>query len=481
MLVLYYRLITFFVPTIKLQRTPQWIPLFAQMQRRSVLITSRVIFAFATLAYPAHYIWIDRVLKKPLELWFNYRMGMAAMTAAMIGLSLHSWFAHRPRVLFMIFGYVMCYWQVQSMLWFEGVPYAYAFVMAGLVTIAQQMTLGASLFYLASIFLLQKQGLSQTTIQSAYLISAGIMTTIFVATFRTRMSAEIDNFIEEQTHIETQKKLIQSQMELNTQIRAFLPSEIYKRVIELINTQNIAVHEAVDEVLKLKTRPVACIFTDIRGFTKKTKSIDGFIYESAGPNLRASTALIERHQGIPRLIGDLIFTYFDSTDGRTNLYRALNCAIALFDQSRQMNLALSQDLRIQRYLLISFGNAVVGNVGGADGSREITVLGNPANVLSRIDELTKKPEISSMLVDDHLILSAEAANRLQHYFPNLELKWIDVHALSLTIRDFPEEKHIVLLPLHLENRAHFVKIQHAEERQAEEGELDHDQARRKAV
>lgn len=477
----YYRLLTFFVPTIKLQRGPQWIPHWEQKQRRSILITSRVIFVFAALAYPAHYIWIDRVLKKPLELWFQYRFGMAAFCLVILGLSFTRLFSHRPRALFMLFGYVMCYLQVRSMLWFDGVPYAYAFVMAALVTVAQQATLGSSLLYLSSIYLLQKNSLAQTSVQPAYLISAAIMGVIFVTTFRTRMSAEIDSFIEEQTHLETQKKLIQSQMELNTQIRAFLPSEIYKRVISLINTGDVSVHEAVEQVLHLRTRYVACLFTDIRGFTKKTKSIDGFIYESAGPSLRASTAIVERHQGIPRLIGDLIFTYFDDEDPRANLYRALSCAIALFDQSRQMNLALSQDLRIQRYLLISFGSGVVGNVGGSDGSREITVLGTPANILSRIDELTKKPEIASLLVDDHLILSAEAANQLQLYFPALELTWIDVHGLNLTIRDFPEERHIVLFPLHMANRAHFIQIQKTELRHTLEGESEDDQARRKAV
>jgi class 3 adenylate cyclase len=452
-----HHILKYFLPTLRLQQFPHWIPLWEQKQRRSFLLTTRAIYIFAVLAYPAHYFLIDLRLKAGEPVWLPYRFAMTALSMIMFGMTFTHFFRTRS-IPFVLYGYAVVFFQVRSMVWNNGVPYFYAFALATFITAAIHRPIGPSLLYLGSMYALVWPSLRQTSVHPSYLISAMIVSVVILLGLRSRMSAEIDGFIDEQTLMETQRKLIESEMELNSQIRAFLPSEIYRRVMHLIQTQQLPVHNAVEEVLKLRSCRVACLFTDIRGFTKKTKNIDRFIIDSVSPNLRASTNLIETYHGIPRLIGDLIFTYFDSHNGISNLLRAISCAIALTDQTRRMNETLPPEKRIQRYISLTYGDAVVGNIGGADSSREITVLGNPANILSRIDELTKHPTLASLLDMDHLILSAEAATQLNEEFPQLELRWIDLWSIHLTIRDFPEQRSIVLFPIHQKNQQHLQQI-----------------------
>ena len=61
-------------------------------------------------------------------------------------------------------------------------------------------------------------------------------------------------------------------------------------------------------------------------------------------------------------------------------------------------------------MLIANGDAIVGNLGGYDSSIEITALGSPVNLLSRIDEITKLPRFREVVRESDLVFCPTTAH-----------------------------------------------------------------------
>ncbi len=126
---------------------------------------------------------------------------------------------------------------------------------------------------------------------------------------------------------------------------------------------------------------------------------------------------------------------------------SLCSGVAILRANNQMNKKSKSAKKINRYVIISFGQVFHGNFGGNDSSRDITALGDPANILSRIDKLTKKERIKECLSHNQLILSSLVAKTAVTFFPELEIDRIDLKELKVGIDDFPEEIEIGLLEL----------------------------------
>jgi class 3 adenylate cyclase len=110
-------------------------------------------------------------------------------------------------------------------------------------------------------------------------------------------------------------------------------------------------------------------------------------------------------------------------------------------KNQDMNATVTES-EIRRYILISSGEAIVGNLGGLDSSIEITALGSPVNFLSRLDDLTKSPTISAMLNSGDIIAADETISTLKRLQIELKSQMIDLDSLNLTIRDFPEARKV---------------------------------------
>jgi class 3 adenylate cyclase len=109
--------------------------------------------------------------------------------------------------------------------------------------------------------------------------------------------------------------------------------------------------------------------------------------------------------------------------------------------NQDMN-ATFTETEIRRYILLSSGNAIVGNLGGLDSSIEITALGSPVNLLSRLDDLTKEPAVAALLNPSDIIACQSTVSALNRLGIKLDVLPIDVHELGLSIRDFPETQMI---------------------------------------
>jgi class 3 adenylate cyclase len=197
--------------------------------------------------------------------------------------------------------------------------------------------------------------------------------------------------------------------------------------------------QAAVEVLKARKTNVACLFSDIRGYTQGSKDLETFVNKSVLPEMKACSDKVEEHSGIPRKIGDLIFAYFDDESNDRNTVRAINAGMEIARLNHDMNATVTES-EIRRYILISTGEAIVGNLGGLDSSIEITALGSPVNLLSRLDDLTKDPSMVDLLNPGDLIVCQNTFSILERLGIGLDCELVDLDALGLTVRDFPETR-----------------------------------------
>lgn len=258
---------------------------------------------------------------------------------------------------------------------------------------------------------------------------------------RTSHMADIKNFVLNQENIAAQKQIIELNIEFADRVRAFIPKVIARRLEEYISQHRLTVIQAAVEVLKARKTHVACIFSDIRGFTQGSKDLEAFITKSVLPEMKACSDLVEKYDGIPRKVGDLIFAYFDDDSLQKNVLHALAAAMDISRKNQDMNATFTES-EIRRYILISSGEAIVGNLGGLDSSIEITALGSPVNFLSRLDDLTKSPQIAEILNSGDIVVCNETRSLIQDIGIFLDTETIDLHGLGLTIRDFPETQKV---------------------------------------
>ena len=257
--------------------------------------------------------------------------------------------------------------------------------------------------------------------------------------------ADVRNFVLNQENIAAQKKIIELNIEFSDRLRAFIPKVIADRLETHVKRNRLTVIQAAVEVLKPRHAEVACLFSDIRGYTQGSKDLERFVDKSVLPEMKACSNAVEQFLGIPRKVGDLIFAYFDDTDVRTNVLRCLLAGIEISRINKDLNQTTAES-EIRRYILISSGTAVVGNLGGLDSSIEITALGPPVNFLSRLDELTKHQRLASLLSAGDILVCSNTARVLADTGVRINLEEIDIGELDLRIRDFPEVTRIHRLP-----------------------------------
>lgn len=341
----------------------------------------------------------------------------------------------------------MAYWQARSALWYGDSLYLYAFAFIVINAGALRASALNSLLFAGFTLATQFPYLYQTGVSHPLLHSAAAVTLVFVYISRSTFGDEIKYYLSNQQNAEAQKNAIEMTIEFNDRIRALLPREVSRRLDYFLSVRGWTVLQAMDEVLQPQTKEITCIFSDIRGYTKGTKNTDGFIADGVLPNVRACTSSIEDNNGIPRKIGDLIFAYFDDDNKYTNLIRCLRAGSALIRTNQEFNQATSNAIEIERHVLIASGAAVVGNLGGLDSSVEITALGSPVNYLARVDELTKSPELASVISEPALVLCEQTKSLLDQLELPIETTCFALAKNNLQIRDFDESTNLWIMPI----------------------------------
>jgi class 3 adenylate cyclase len=442
-------------PTLLLQNTP-WYTMWMDQERRESVFLWRLFFPLVAVVYIGHYYLFDHPMRlQPDALWFRFRFSIAALSmATMLAYLVPSFSRSRfywvPAALMV---WLLCYTQARTIVWYQQSQYLYAFVFVVASAMLLRTSMLKSLIFGCVALASQWPSFLQSGISRPTVVSGVVATLMFISITRSKYLSDIRFFLASQQNIDSQRRMIEMNVDFTDRIRAFLPREISTRLTERLSDHRHTVLQAVDEILTPSQRPVACLFSDIRGFTQATKSSNAFLGEGVIPNIRRCNAVIEKYHGIPRKIGDLIFAYYDDANSYVNLVHCISSGLEIAEANTKFNDNQRLETRIRRHVLIANGDAIVGNLGGYDSSIEITALGSPVNLLSRIDEITKLPRFKEIVRESDLVLCPTTADLLGHLELGCTMIALELKDIGARIRDFEEVRALWLLPTTLENRA----------------------------
>lgn len=158
-----------------------------------------------------------------------------------------------------------------------------------------------------------------------------------------------------------------------------------RKFLEVIATEGI---ENI-KVGSRATRPLTILFSDIRGYTSLSeRSTNEEIFDFLNEYLPAMGEPIEKAGGfIDKYIGDAIMALFDAdtTDGALDAALGMKKALIEFNESRERAGKPTVDIGVGLHR----GEVVMGTVGFR--SRiDSTVIGDPVNLASRVEGLTKQ-------------------------------------------------------------------------------------------
>ncbi len=171
------------------------------------------------------------------------------------------------------------------------------------------------------------------------------------------------------------------------------------------------------QVMSSENRELTILFADIRGFTRIAEGMSpGALREYINTFLTAMTEVIHRHQGtVDKYIGDAVMAFWGAPiEDPRHADRAVAAAIAMQAEVHRINREF--DKRGLPRLAVGIGiNTGVVRVGdmGSGLRRAYTVLGDPVNLASRIEGLSKQFNVSV------LVGEATARRAQSHVFAEL--------------------------------------------------------------
>lgn len=436
--------LSFLVPEI-LITDPEWRERWRSQQKENFLRYAGFFFLAVAIAYIANYFLFDLPMGlEPTDFWLKFRSGMAVMGAACTAFYLSPFTRSRLYKLPAIgASVVICYTQAMVTIWYSSDAWIFFYIFVMTTVMILGMNVVWSLLYCLVLCVFCAPILTEAGVIPEYTSSATIVTMAVTAIMRRTALQEVRNFVLSEENLAQQKRIADISNEFAERLQSFIPRVIADRMADHLDS-GMSVVEASIEALKAKKKNVACLFTDIRGFTQGSKDLNEFIVESVLPEVTACSNAIEDRAGIPSKVGDLIFAYFDDDSIHLNVIRAISAGIEVARLNEAMNVSSSQKT-INRYILISSGEAMVGNFGGLDTSVEITALGTPVNFLSRVDDITKESAIAQFLQSGDLVISESAKKAMEDLKLSLPFQLLDLDKLGLSIRDFPEVRALYKL------------------------------------
>jgi class 3 adenylate cyclase len=436
--------IAYLFPASILENTP-WVAIWQDQERERLCKTVKLFFPTAALLYLAHYWLFDLPMGlQPSKGWLTFRLGM--VLTAVLAWAYYAFSAElltQYRLVAALATWIFCVSQAYVTVIYPQAPWLYCFVFSIASAMVLRTTALKSIGFMTPSLVAQWLILKDAVITTPEFLSAAGVSYLVVGILRGAYLDEIRYFLLTQGNLEAQRKNIELRIEFSERIKFFVPKHIAKRMESNLRAGDVSSIAAIYEVLEPRRKNVACLFSDIRGFTGSSKELDLYVKDLAIPNIQNCTQAIEEFGGIPRKIGDLVFAYFDHQNTETNVL----CAILAGLEISLANAPEMPDtqLLVKRYILISCGEAIVGNIGGLDSSVEITALGTPVNILSRLDDATKNPLIQARISSSDIILTAQVIEGLPHALRGLEITKIDLTAIGVKIRDFETERVIYCL------------------------------------
>jgi adenylate cyclase len=164
----------------------------------------------------------------------------------------------------------------------------------------------------------------------------------------------------------------------------FVPREIVKRVID--NSISTELGEARQEITAL--------FTDIRGFTTISESVDPdtLMHQTSRYFTVLTEAFLAEGGTVDKFIGDAVMVFWNAPNPQSDhIERACRAALAGKLAGERLNARFEAEglPTFHTRFGIHVGQAVVGNLGSAE-RMNYTALGNTVNLASRLEGLNKQ-------------------------------------------------------------------------------------------
>lgn len=187
-------------------------------------------------------------------------------------------------------------------------------------------------------------------------------------------------------------------------IRRIFQKYVPKAVIEQFYT-------SPETMLVGDQRALAVLFCDIRSFTTFVENMKAEVFVPILNDYfgRMAKAIYDQHGIVDKHIGDAIMAVFGAPEKQENdSLAACEAAFVMLDTLSQFNEAHRNDLPrpFAIGIGIHYGRVTVGNI-GSDYKMDYTVIGDPVNIASRIESLTKK-------YHEPLIVSQSVQGRLRN-------------------------------------------------------------------
>jgi len=143
-------------------------------------------------------------------------------------------------------------------------------------------------------------------------------------------------------------------------------------------------------------KSITVLFSDVRGFTTMTESADAAeLVAQLNEYFTEMVRIVFQHQGtLDKFIGDAVMAHWGSivSEGeKTDACRAVASALDMQRALARLNEAWKpRGLRALHFGIgINHGEAIVGNLGSEE-KREVSAIGDPVNLASRLEGVTKK-------------------------------------------------------------------------------------------
>jgi len=185
-----------------------------------------------------------------------------------------------------------------------------------------------------------------------------------------------------------------------------------------------------------ETRDLTIMFSDIRSFTTISEGLDAHALTSfLNRYLTPMTdAILSHHGTVDKYMADGIMAFWNAPlDDPQHGEHACRCALAMRSELAQLNIAWRAEAEaagheykeVRAGIGLNSGACVVGNL-GSDQRFDYSVLGDPANVSSRLEGQTKTYHVD-------IIIGEPTADRV-HHFAILEIDLIQVVGKTQPVR-----------------------------------------------
>ena len=161
------------------------------------------------------------------------------------------------------------------------------------------------------------------------------------------------------------------------------------------------IDQGVDLALGGKRQPLTILFSDIRGFTGIAERIAPEVLVGIlCQHFARASEIIHRHGGtLDKFIGDAVMAFWGAPTPRPDhglcaVRAAIEMQAAAGELSALIRDQVGEDLRIG--IGINSGDAVVGNI-GSPARMEYTAVGDPVNLASRIEAMTRQHQVDILI------------------------------------------------------------------------------------